>query len=439
MDVAVHAESGAGRCPPAFDGPHATMIPVRAQGSTNRWDSKMRPDQEVAKSTLEWLECSRCHKATGLEGLPGLCAACGGVLLARYRLDDAARTLTPERLRQRPLNQWRYAEVLPGSERTITLGEGMTPLHRANFLGQSTGLRNLFIKDESLNPTGSFKARGMSTAVTMALGCGARRLALPSAGNAGGAAAAYGALAGLAVDLFLPLDTPEPFRLEAAAYGATVHLVDGDISDCGALVRKGGEREGWFDLSTLKEPYRLEGKKTMGYELAEQFDWQLPDVLIYPTGGGTGLIGMWKAFEELQQLGLLRSPRRPRMVVVQAEGCAPVVKAYESGASQSTPWPEPRTYAAGLRVPTVIGDRLILQALRESGGTALTVTEDEMARAQLEMARGEGIFPAPEGGATLAAARRLAASGEIDAEERVVLFNTGSGLKYPKIPGLRVR
>ncbi len=398
----------------------------------------MQSDETGARSTLESLECSRCRKTTDVEGLRGLCAACGGVLLARYRLEEAARTLTPERLRQRPPSQWRYAEVLPGRGRTITLGEGMTPLHRARGLGRTTGLRRLFIKDESLNPTGSFKARGMSTAVTMALGLGARRLALPSAGNAGGAAAAYGALAGLAVDLYLPRDTPEPFRLEAAAHGATVHLVDGDISDCGALVRKGQEREGWFDLSTLREPYRLEGKKTMGYELAEQFEWQLPDVVIYPTGGGTGLIGMWKAFEELEQLGLLRSPKRPRMVVVQAEGCAPVVKAFESGALESTPWPDPRTYAAGLQVPTVIGDRLILQALRASGGTALTVTEDEMAQGQLEMARAEGIFPAPEGAATLAAARRLIASGQIGTEERVVLFNTGSGLKYPRIPGLRV-
>ena len=359
-------------------------------------------------------------------------------MLARYSLDSARRSLTPEQLRRRPPNQWRYAEVLPGADRILTLGEGMTPLHRAEFVGRSIGLTNLFIKNESLNPTGSFKDRGMSVAVTMALRFGASRLALPSAGNAGGAAAAYGALAGLPVDLFLPLDTPAPFRLEAVAHGATVHLVDGDISDCGAMVRKGREKQGWFDLSTLREPYRLEGKKTMGYELAEQFDWKLPDVVVYPTGGGTGLIGMWKAFEELEQIGLLRSSVRPRMVVVQAEGCAPIVQAFERGAEQSTPWPEPRTYAAGLRVPAVIGDRLILQALRESGGTALAVSEDEMARAQLEMARGEGIFPAPEGGATLAAVRRLVATEQIHPHERVVLFNTGSGLKYPEIPGLRV-
>jgi threonine synthase len=342
-------------------------------------------------------------------------------------------------LRDRPSTLWRYAEVLPGAEVMISLGEGMTPLHRAEFLGRSLGLDRLYIKDESGNPTGSFKARGMATAVTMARRFGARHLALPSAGNAGGAAAAYGALAGLAVDLFLPADTPQPFRLEAAAYGATVHLVDGDISDCGVRVREGRGREGWFDLSTLREPFRLEGKKIMGYELAEQFGWELPDVIVYPTGGGTGLIGMWKAFEELEQLGLLRSTERPRMIVVQAAGCAPIVEAFGAGADSSTPWPEPRTYASGLRVPSVLGDRLILQALRESGGTALAVTDEEMAAAQLEMARGEGIFPAPEGGATLAAARRLVDDGSIGPADRVVLLNTGSGLKYPSIPGLQVR
>jgi threonine synthase len=390
-------------------------------------------------SKLEWLECSRCRKATDADGLRALCGACGGVLLARYRLDEAIRTLTPERLRERPPTQWRYAEVLPGADVTVSLGEGMTPLNRAEFLGHALGLEHVYVKDESTNPTGSFKARGMSTAVTMARRFGARRLALPSAGNAGSAAAAYGALAGLAVDLFLPADTPDPFRLEAAAYGATVHLVRGDISDCAARVRDGQEAGGWFDLSTLREPYRLEGKKTMGYELAEQFGWELPDVIVYPTGGGTGLIGMWKAFEELEQLGLLRSVGRPRMVAVQAAGCAPIVKAFVEGSHGTTPWPEPRTYACGLQVPSVLGDRLVLQALRESGGTALAVSDDEMAAAQLQMSRGEGIFPAPEGGATLAALHRLVEDGAIDCADRVVLFNTGTGLKYPKIPGLRVR
>ncbi len=391
-----------------------------------------------SRSTLEWLECSDCKLALDPVVLAGVCERCGGVLLARYRLDEAARTLTRERLPGRRPTQWRYAEVLPGSDSPVSLGEGMTPLHPARFLGESLGIDPLWIKDESLNPTGSFKARGMSTAVTMARDLGVRRLALPSAGNAGGAAAAYGALAGLSVDVFLPAWTPEPFRLEAVVHGARVHLIDGDISDCGAPVRERAESEGWFDLSTLREPYRLEGKKTMGYELAEQFGWDLPDVVVYPTGGGTGLVGMWKAFEELEQLGLVQAGRRPRMVAVQAAGCAPMVRAFEEGGTRAERWERPKTYASGLRVPSAIGDRLILKTLRESEGTALTVTDEEMAAGQLEAARCEGIFAAPEGGATVAAARKLVERGWIEPGERVVLFNTGTGLKYPKIPGLRV-
>jgi threonine synthase len=390
-------------------------------------------------SKLEWLECSRCHEACDVGGPRTVCRSCGGVLLARYRLDEAARTLTPARLRERSPNLWRYAEVLPGAEVVVSLGEGMTPLLRAEFVGRALGVDQVWVKDEALNPTGSFKARGMAVAVTMALRFGVRRLALPSAGNAGSAAAAYGALAGLSVDLFLPADTPEPFRLEAAAHGATVHLVPGDLAACGARLRQRSEEEGWFELSTLREPYRVEGKKTMAYELAEAFDWEFPEVVIYPTGGGTGLIGMWKACEELEQLGLLRTPRRPRFVAVQAEGCAPIVRAFAKGANHAEPWSDPRTYASGLRVPASIGDRLVLQALRESGGTAVAVSDREIAAAQLELARGEGIFAAPEGGATLAAARRLVDEGAIGRDERVVLFNTGTGLKYPRVPGLHVR
>jgi threonine synthase len=389
-------------------------------------------------SKLEWLECSRCRKALGVDELHALCPDCAGVLLARYRLDEAARSLTPDALVDRRPDMWRYAEVLPGSEDPVSLGEGLTPLHRARFLGQALGLDRPWIKDESLNPTGSFKARGMAAAVTMARRLGARRLALPSAGNAGGAAAAYGALAGLAVDLYLPDGTPAPFRLEAKVHGAAVHMIPGDIADCGAHVREGTARHGWFDLSTLREPYRLEGKKTMGYELAEQFDWTLPDVVVYPTGGGTGLIGMWKAFEELERLGLVESGGRPRMVVVQAAGCAPMVEAFEQGRDGAERWEDPRTYASGLRVPSAVGDYLILQAVRESAGIAVAVTDEEMAAAQLELARGEGIFPAPEGGATVVAARKLRDSGFLSRDDRVVLFNTGTGLKYPDIPGLRV-
>lgn len=390
-------------------------------------------------STLEWLECSRCHAAHDAATLAGLCPACQGVLLARYRLDEAARMLTRETLAaRRERGMWRYAEVLPGSDDPLTLGEGGTPLLHARFLGRTLGLDRLYVKDESGNPTGSFKARGMAVAVTLARRFGVRRLALPSAGNAGGAAAAYGALAGMSVDLFLPEDTPEPFRLEAAAYGATVHLVDGDIVDCGVRVREQAATEGWFDLSTLREPYRLEGKKTLGYELAEQLGWQLPDVVVYPTGGGTGLVGMWKAFEEMEQIGLLESGKRPRMVAVQAAGCAPIVRAFAAGENRAVRWEAPQTYAAGLRVPSAVGDTLILEALRASGGTALAVSDEAMAAAQLELARLEGIFGAPEGGATVAALQDLVARGEIDASERIVLFNTGSGLKYPRIPGLRV-
>jgi threonine synthase len=394
---------------------------------------RSRPD-----STLERLECSRCHADHDWRELQRVCTQCGSVLLARYRLDRAGATLTREALAGRPADLWRYAEMLPHVGAPLTLGEGWTPVRRLPALERSLGLERLYVKDESLNPTASFKARGMTTAVTMARDLGARRLALPSAGNAGGAAAAYAALAGLAVDLYLPRDTPEPFRLEAVAHGATVHLVDGDIADCGVLVREGVEEHGWFDLSTLREPYRLEGKKTMGYELAEQFGWSLPDVVVYPTGGGTGLVGMWKAFDELERLELIAPGGRPRMISVQADGCAPIVRAFEEGAPRARKWENAWTYASGLRVPSAIGDALMLEAIRESGGVALDVSEEQMASGQLELARGEGIFAAPEGGATVAALRKLIDRGELDRSVSVVLFNTGSGLKYPSIPGLKV-
>ena len=394
-------------------------------------------ERAVVVSTLGWLECSRCHVAYDTH-LPASLCRCGGILLARYRLEEAARTMTAGAIASRPPTLWRYAEVLPGSGDPVTLGEGMTPLLPLRFLGPALGVETVLLKDEALNPTGSFKARGMATAVTMARAFGIRRIALPSAGNAGSAAAAYGALAGLAVELFLPEDTPEPFRLEAAVHGATVHLVRGDIAACGRVMREHDEAKDWFDLSTLREPYRVEGKKTLGYEIAEQLGFKLPDVIVYPTGGGTGLVGMWKAFEEMEQLGLIVRGRRPRMVAVQAEGCAPIVDAMTQNANHATPWVDARTYASGLRVPAPLGDALILQALRESGGTAVAVSDGEMAKAQLDFARGEGVFACPEGGATLAAARKLVASGFIAATDVLVLFNTGTGLKYPKIPGLRV-
>ena len=388
-------------------------------------------------STLDRLECSACGATRDVHGVAGLCA-CGGVLLARYRLDEAAVTMTPNAITKRPATLWRYAEVLPGSEDPVTLGEGMTPLLTLRTLGREVAPGGLFLKDESQNPTGSFKARGMTTAMTMARRAGVRRAALPSAGNAGSAAAAYGALAGIAIDLFLPRDTPEPFRLEAAMHGARVHLVDGDISICGRRMRELLDGERCFDLSTMKEPYRVEGKKTLGYEIAEQLGWELPDVAVYPTGGGTGLIGMWKAFEELEQMKLITPGQRPRMVAVQAEHCAPIVAAWQAGRDKATPWPSPQTYASGLRVPAPYADTLILRALRESGGVAVAVSDVAMAQGQLDLARAEGVFAAPEGGATLIAARELAASGWIRPSDRVVLFNTGTGLKYPDVPGLLV-
>jgi threonine synthase len=385
----------------------------------------------MGPSSLQHLECSMCSTEHSVKQLQTVCGSCGELLLARYDLERAARTLTRERMTDRSATLWRYAEMLPGSDDPVSLGEGYTPLLRAQRLGQSLGLSRLWIKDESAQPTGSFKARGMTTAVTMARRLGATRLALPSAGNAGGAAAAYGALAGLAVDLYLPRWTPAPFLLEAQAYGAEVHIIDGDIADCGAQVRARTPETGWFDLSTLREPYRLEGKKTMGYELAEQFDGQLPDVVVYPTGGGTGLIGMWKAFEELERLGWIPTGQRPRMVVVQADGCAPMVRAYETGAPRAQRWANPATFAAGLCVPAAIGDHLILATVRESGGIALSVPDSAMAAAQARLGRLEGIFAAPEGGAAVAAVEELVSRGWISSDERVVVFNTGTGLKYP--------
>ncbi|HJQ98198.1 MAG TPA: threonine synthase [Candidatus Polarisedimenticolaceae bacterium] len=389
-------------------------------------------------STLEWLECSRCHVAYDVAEPRNLCR-CGGILLARYRLEEAARSLTRESLSRRPTKSlWRYEEVLPGSDDPVTLGEGGTPLLPLRFVGQAAGFERLYLKDESLNPTGSFKARGMACAITMARRLGVRRVALPSAGNAGSAAAAYGALAGLAVDVFLPDETPEPMRLEAAVCGAALHLVRGDIAVAGATMRAHDQAKEWFDLSTLREPYRCEGKKTLGYEIAEQLGWTLPDAIVYPTGGGTGLVGMWKAFEEMEQLGLIEGGKRPRMVAVQAEGCAPIVEAFTSGAPKAAPWDGARTFAAGLRVPAPLADVLILQAIRESGGVAVAVTDAQMAKAQVEMARGEGIFACPEGAATLVAAKRLLAEGFLSPSDRVVIFNTASGLKIPRIPGVRV-
>jgi threonine synthase len=385
----------------------------------------------VTRSTLTHLECGMCSATYVPEQLINLCPACSRPLLARYDLSRAAETLTRASLATRRPDLWRYEEVLPVSDDAaiLSLGEGWTPLLRAEELGRRIDCPATYIKDESLNPTGSFKARGLGVAVSRAYELGARELAIPSAGNAAGAMCAYAAAAGLPAHVFMPADVPLSFRAECAALGAQVTLVDGLITDCGVKVREGVAKYGWFDVSTLKEPYRIEGKKTMGYELAEQLSWMLPDVIIYPTGGGTGLIGMWKAFDELERMGLIGS-KRPRMVSVQSEGCAPIVRAFEAGQEHAEPWEGAKTIADGLRVPAAVGDFLILRALRESQGIAIAVPDAELLDFATIMGATTGVFPAPEGAACLAAQARLLESGWIAPEETVVLFNTGTGLKY---------
>jgi threonine synthase len=377
------------------------------------------------------LECSACHREYDARRLHNVCTECGKPLLARYDLKRIAKFLTRQTLFGRRADLWRYRELLPvrREDNIVTLGEGWTPLLHAKWLGQSLGMSELHVKDESLNPTQSFKARGMSVAVSMAKELGAKKLAAPSAGNAGGALAAYGAHARMGVYLLMPRDTPRANIVECEVAGAHVTLIDGLITDCGAEVVRRKESEGWFEMSTLKEPYRVEGKKTMGYEIAEQLGWTLPDVIVYPTGGGTGLIGMWKAFDEMQQLGWI-GEKRPRMVTVQATGCAPIVRAFEAGESSGAPIENATTLASGLRVPRAIGDFLILDAIRESGGTAIAVSDHELVEGAKEMARTEGIFAAPEGGACVPAVRKLLERGDIKPDEKVVLFNTGSGIKY---------
>ena len=377
------------------------------------------------------LECSFCHREYEARRLHNVCTECGKPLLVRYDLKRIAKFLTRQSLFARRPDIWRYRELLPvrREDNIVTLGEGWTPLLHAVSLGESLGLRELYVKDESLNPTQSFKARGMSVAVSMAKELGAKKLAVPSAGNAGGALAAYCARARIGAYLFMPRDTPRANIIECEVAGAHVTLMDGLITDCGAEVARRKESEGWFDVSTLKEPYRVEGKKTLGYEIAEQLEWTLPDVIIYPTGGGTGLVGMWKAFDELQQLGWI-GDKRPRMISVQAAGCAPIVRAFEAGDRFAAEFQNAATVASGLRVPKAIGDFMILDAIRESGGTAITVTDEELIEGAKELARIEGIFAAPEGGACVPALRKLLARGDVKPGEKVVLFNTGSGIKY---------
>src|SRR5580704_2661612 len=378
-------------------------------------------------SNVVELECSACGKKYDAVVEQHLCT-CGKPLLARYDLRRAGATLTLENLKSRPGTLWRYAEVLP-NDPPVSLGEGMTALVPVPRLGAAMGLQRLYVKDEGLNPTGSFKARGMSAAVSRAKELGAKALAAPTAGHAGGALAAYAAQAGIPSVIVMPADTPSANVMECEAFGAAVRKIDGLISDCGKYVGEHKAEGGWFEVSTLKEPYRIEGKKTMGYELWEQFDAKLPDVIIYPTGGGVGLIGMCKAFDEMEEMGWI-GKERPRMVVVQAEGCAPIVKAYEAHRETSEFFQNAATLASGLRVPGPLGDFLILRMLKQTHGTAVTVTDEEMLEAGKELASLEGIFAAPEGAATVIATRKLATSGWIKPHETVVLFNTGTGYKY---------
>ncbi len=378
------------------------------------------------------LACALCGLRHEPNVLQNLCIECGKPLLVKYDLDAVSKTLTRESLENREASLWRYREVLPvvDDANVVTLGEGWTPLFRAGRLADALPVKlDLHIKDEGQNPTQSFKARGMTAAISMAKELGVKKVAVPSAGNAAGAMAAYAAAAGMEAFIFMPSDTPRANIVECEQSGANVTLVDGLITDCGKIVAERKEAEGWFDVSTLKEPYRVEGKKTMGYELAEQMDWKLPDVILYPTGGGTGLIGMWKAFDEMEQMGWIDS-KRPRMVSVQADTCAPIVRAFHDGSRFADEFENAATVASGLRVPKAIGDFLILEALRASDGTAVTVTDAELVAAVKEIGAATGIFTAPEGAACLPALRKLCESGEVSEGDSVVIFNTGSGVKY---------
>ena len=383
------------------------------------------------RSYLTHLECTYCGKRHSADEPIRTCLHCGKVLYARYDLDAARTALSRDALPARPANMWRYFEVLPVRDEAnvVTLGEGFTPMFKAQRLGRRLGSTALFIKDEGLNPTASFKARGMSAAVSRAGELGLTRLAVPSAGNAGGALAAYAARAGMEAHVFMPKDAPEANRKEVASSGARLTLVDGLIGDAGRMSLELTEKENVFDVSTLQEPYRVEGKKTLGYEIAEQFGWKMPDAIIYPTGGGTGIVGIWKAISEMEQMGWLDG-KRPKMYCVQAEGCAPIVRAFRQGSEFAEPWEDARTAAAGIRVPAAIGDYLVLRVIRESGGGAVTVSDAEIMEHVKIVASLEGIFVCPEGAATAAALGKLLADGTVTPDETTLLLNTGSGLKY---------
>ena len=383
------------------------------------------------KSFLTNLECTYCGIELSADEPHRTCPDCGKVLYPRYDLQSASAALKREDLKDRPPNMWRYFEVMPvlDEANVVTLGEGFTPIFKTNRLATDTGCSSLFIKDEGLNPTASFKARGLGAAVSKAKELGITRLTMPSAGNAAGAMTAYAAKAGMEAYVFMPKDAPEANRVEVEVSGANLELVDGFITDAGRISAQRAEELGLFDVSTLREPYRVEGKKTMGYEIAEQMGWTLPDVILYPTGGGTGIVGMWKAFSEMEAMGWIDG-KRPKMFAVQSEGCAPIVRAFNEGTEFAEPWENPDTLAAGIRVPAAIGDYLILQSLRESGGGAITVSEDEILSDLRAVASLEGMFICPEGAAIVAALRKLLADGTLSPDESILLLNTGSGLKY---------
>ena len=382
-------------------------------------------------SFLSHLECTACGRTHDADQLHGLCPDCGKVLYARYDLERAGAVLTKDALRGRRADMWRYHEVMPVRDpaHVVSLGEGFTPMLDAPHLASRYGLKSVTLKDEGLNPTGSFKARGLCAAVSRARELGVRAVSMPTAGNAGSALAAYAARAGIEAYIVMPQDTPEINKVECVITGAHTYAIDGLINDAGRVLRELAPQRGWFDMSTLKEPYRVEGKKTMGYEIAEAVDWTFPDVIIYPAGGGTGLVGIWKAVTELAELGWI-GRHRPRMIAVQAAGCAPVVRAYEQGQDHAEPFPDPHTLASGLRVPVAVGDYLMLRTVRESGGTALAVTDDEILAAMRELASSEGVFTAPEAAATVAALPKLRDRGVIGSQDRVLLLLTGAGMKY---------
>lgn len=385
----------------------------------------------IPASALSHLECPQCGARFDAARVQTFCTTCPSPLVARYDLPVLARSLDRDAIQKRHGRLWRWAELLPVQDAAfrLTLGEGGTPLLSLEGLARSLNLRAVYIKDEALNPTGSFKARGLAVAVARAVELGLHAFSIPTAGNAGGALAAYAALHGVGSHVFMPADAPYANQWEVQAAGSALHLVDGLINDAGREAAAFAKNGDWFDVSTFKEPYRLEGKKTMGFELVEQLDWQVPDVIIYPTGGGTGLVGIWKAIDELQALGWVDGTR-PRMVAVQSAGCAPVVKAFMEGWLNTEPWPDAFTYAAGLRVPSPFAGRMILDVLRTSHGTAITVTDDEMRQSQITLASQEGVFTAPEGAATLAALSYLRQMEWIKSADRVVLLNTGSAFKY---------